>query len=600
MPICHQQHRLATGRSLFIQIDIIRKKTVAVTPAGVLLLWKGCGQMERHLIIVGIACELFCTKTVTYKRSDESHGRPGRFGVTTAIAVVFMSCLLLLCGDVESNPGPNTPVKHPTESGPRGSGALEAAGGEVLDTHMQRDQPNSPPSHQGIHLSIRDSIMEAMREATKELKNEQAKENEVARARAETQTTRLESSMKDMRDSLSSQLGRVETTQREMNREVTKLRTKCDVLQKENTNLQKQLREMMNKFDSLENHSRRNNLLFFGIKREGGRNENWDDCEEKVLTVIREGMGIEETIDIERAHRSGKGEAIVVKLLSFKQKNLILKNAKKLKSCETYQNVYVREDFSLEVRKKRQGLKEKSRQLYEAGQKPRMKFDKLISQEGVFTFDTEKAEVVKLSERGGNRNEHQEETETETREQYIDAEDREVWEEGDESRAEPPRHWQSWDLDPFGFPPLHALGNHRIRNDHFADSRDSIVSTEDAEPNHPNDRFDPKMTKQGGFPTSQPEDARSTRRLSNIPMPTRSPMKTRNRMRAASLSRPNYKDNSQTNTLQTWVKSNTSKQDQSIGRGGRGGQAGGRGGRGSGRGVAGRGAGGGESEKRKK
>ena len=85
---------------------------------------------------------------------------------------------------------------------------------------------------------------------------------------------------------------------------------------------------LKSKCDSLENHSRRNNLLFFGIPREKA-NENWEESERKVRAVIQEGMGVQQEMDIERAHRAGKGDAVIVKFLSYKSREMVLKNAKR-------------------------------------------------------------------------------------------------------------------------------------------------------------------------------------------------------------------------------------------------------------------------------
>ena len=97
--------------------------------------------------------------------------------------------------------------------------------------------------------------------------------------REEKQTERLERTMQEIRDCLSSQLVRVEKNQTMVNEQVTSLKMRCDGLQNENGVLRKELDEMKQKCDSLENHSRRNNLLFFGIGKERDRKETWDDCE---------------------------------------------------------------------------------------------------------------------------------------------------------------------------------------------------------------------------------------------------------------------------------------------------------------------------------
>ena len=77
------------------------------------------------------------------------------------------------------------------------------------------------------------------------------------------------------------------------------------------------------KCKSLENQSKRNMLIFLGLAT---FEENlWDDCVEKVKTVIREGVELRDEIRTKRVHRAGK--AIVVKF-SNQQKMLILKNAR--------------------------------------------------------------------------------------------------------------------------------------------------------------------------------------------------------------------------------------------------------------------------------
>nr|KAG5687557.1 hypothetical protein BaRGS_023113 [Batillaria attramentaria] len=122
----------------------------------------------------------------------------------------------------------------------------------------------------------------------------------------------------------------------------------CLSLERENKKLWETVGRLEEKIDSLENHSRRNNLLFFGIPK--ADRESWDDCERLVREVIEQGLEITQHVAIKRAHRAG--QAIIVKLLSYKQKQLILSRSSKLRGS----SVVVREDFSQAVRNKRQGL----------------------------------------------------------------------------------------------------------------------------------------------------------------------------------------------------------------------------------------------------
>ena len=103
------------------------------------------------------------------------------------------------------------------------------------------------------------------------------------------------------------------------------------------------------KTEYLENQSRRNNIKITGVKEEQYE-KTWDDTEKLVKKVIKEKLGIEDEIVIERAHRVGKSHTpsrhvrsasqsqqkesprpIVAKIKCWKMKENILKTARKRK-----------------------------------------------------------------------------------------------------------------------------------------------------------------------------------------------------------------------------------------------------------------------------
>jgi len=245
---------------------------------------------------------------------------------------------------------------------------------------------------------------------------------------------------------------------------------------------------------------------------------------------VKDGMGITENIDIERAHRTGK-DAIVVKLLSFKQKSTILSKARKLKDSEKFQNVFVREDFSTAVRKKRQGLREKEKQLRNVGQKPKLRFDKLITADGVFTYDLDKQEIQRLAQRSQRRQGMEDE---------VDTAQEELEGAVGGVREQTERPFYDWNHDPWDFPPLNSrrqqdgeeedfLFGSQYDNDQFT----SHFSAGHGEPNQTNSfkdtEFDtPTQSSMRGHPTSSEVHARA-RRSSNIPMRVRSPVQLRQR-----------------------------------------------------------------------
>ena len=108
-----------------------------------------------------------------------------------------------------------------------------------------------------------------------------------------------------------------------------------------------------NKLRILEDRSRRDNLRFDGI--EEWEEESWADTEQNLKDTLSDILGIQ-NVKIERAHRVGDKKrspcrTIVAKLSSFKMKERILAEAKKMKP----KGIQIYEDFSkatVEIRKK--------------------------------------------------------------------------------------------------------------------------------------------------------------------------------------------------------------------------------------------------------
>ena len=103
----------------------------------------------------------------------------------------------------------------------------------------------------------------------------------------------------------------------------------------------------------LENRSRRDNSCFDGIEER--EEESWADTEQNLKDTLSDILGIQ-NVKIERAHRVGDKKRspckrIVAKLSSFKMKEGILAEAKKIKP----KGIQIYEDFSkatVEIRKK--------------------------------------------------------------------------------------------------------------------------------------------------------------------------------------------------------------------------------------------------------
>ena len=108
-----------------------------------------------------------------------------------------------------------------------------------------------------------------------------------------------------------------------------------------------------NRLRILEDRSRRDNLRFDGI--EEWEEESWADTEQNLKDTLSDILGIQ-NVKIERAHRVGDKKrspcrTIVAKLSSFKMKERILAEAKKMKP----KGIHIYEEFSkatVEIRKK--------------------------------------------------------------------------------------------------------------------------------------------------------------------------------------------------------------------------------------------------------
>nr|XP_033465134.1 uncharacterized protein LOC117245763 [Epinephelus lanceolatus] len=112
------------------------------------------------------------------------------------------------------------------------------------------------------------------------------------------------------------------------------------------------------KMEYLEGQSRRNNLVFDEIKDSQG--DTWAETEEKVKKVLAEKLQMNQVIKMERAHRTGKPgggrpRPIVVKFLRYKDRTAILRRTNSLKGTK----IYINEDFTDTVRRKRKDLRER-------------------------------------------------------------------------------------------------------------------------------------------------------------------------------------------------------------------------------------------------
>ena len=125
-----------------------------------------------------------------------------------------------------------------------------------------------------------------------------------------------------------------------------------------NITQRKMIETQEEKVDYLENQSRRDNLVFTGIKEKSG--ETWDDCIDEVVKVAEQIGVVLKKEDIVRAHRVNRKKKtprnIVAKFTSWRKKEEMLKNKRHLKGS----SYYIFEDFSVNTTMERQVLLEET------------------------------------------------------------------------------------------------------------------------------------------------------------------------------------------------------------------------------------------------
>lgn len=171
-------------------------------------------------------------------------------------------------------------------------------------------------------------------------------------------------------------------------------------LEEENSNLREIVKKLEDKQDDLENRSRRNNLIFFGIDDPIDSKETWNDCAKKIIHVVQNEMKLEHITenDIERAHRLGNRRGkrpIIVKFHNFQAKNEVLGCRASLKGS----NIFINEDFSRKVRQEREVLISEMKKAREKGITATVSYNKLRADGKTFIYSWEQDRVVEVSNR---------------------------------------------------------------------------------------------------------------------------------------------------------------------------------------------------------
>lgn len=170
--------------------------------------------------------------------------------------------------------------------------------------------------------------------------------------------------------------------------------------------LEKTVRILENKLVDLEDRSRRNNVLVFGIAEKPG--ETTDDLKQSVVEgVFKTMMGVQVS-STERIHRVGRKQSarprpVVLRLMDYREKDLIFKNCFKLKG----NTISVSEDFSAVTRQKRKKLWDSAAEIRKAGGKVRLTYDKIKINDVLYQWDDAQKRMTAVGNRDDNENSNQ-------------------------------------------------------------------------------------------------------------------------------------------------------------------------------------------------
>ena len=262
------------------------------------------------------------------------------------LTMLFLGNLIHQCGDVELNPGPKD--------------------------NMRQTRLNSS-SVTTVDPSVPDATTPTRTRSTKE----PSKGDEILATMQE-----MRAFLCDKMDNIQSEVSQLRGGQGTLHDliiglkdEVHELKAENSVLTEKNNDLTARVSYLELKCDDLENRSRRDNLIFYGIKKVADR-ESSEDCESLVKDVISNKLKVKDDVQFDRVHRLGpKTDSPIIARCSFyKQKIKILKGKELLKGT----NIFIGEDFSQRVRELRRKLTPHLKQARSDGKRVSMVHDHLL------------------------------------------------------------------------------------------------------------------------------------------------------------------------------------------------------------------------------
>ena len=288
MPIDQCQYRAVCGTFVWTFIAFMKDKGVSSRFSCFRLVPKNWDYERCDTVACRVDCPLYYWWYVHFKRDRVNTAftcgqllRPCTF-VMTCVVVFTIGSLLLQCGDVEQNPGPDRSQEcsDPDRNSPTPRGSGNGDGGDTILDGMQKLLQQMFTEQEEKLKQCISSVRDQVADISKSLKT---LHGEVADLRQRTEA--MESATENVCHKASEQRAAIDNLEDRLNR---------------------MQEEFDKKADRLESFSRRDNLKFCGIAESAG--ETFETCARKMVEVLRETVPnkVWREEDVIRAHRVGK------------------------------------------------------------------------------------------------------------------------------------------------------------------------------------------------------------------------------------------------------------------------------------------------------
>lgn len=299
---------------------------------------------------------------------------------------LFFCNLLMRCGDVESNPGPDPKIGS-KDTSLRQTRLQSASGGD------RRRESTSASDNSSRSNNSNNNNNGSTTEPAPTLKDILSK--------LVSMETNIDKKLEGMREEMVAAHEKMRAEVHELRQEVEGLRAENDSLKKMQDDMHTKMSGLETKLDDLECRSRRNNVLFYGLPKPP--NETAETCERTLQDFIKDKLHVTSTVQFDRVHRTGTSPTspVIARCTFYKDKVLLLKGKVELR--RTGSKVFIGEDFSTRVREIRRKLTPHVNEAKRAGKRVAMIYDHLLIDGRKYVLSGDGTRVVEMRQQVQSR-----------------------------------------------------------------------------------------------------------------------------------------------------------------------------------------------------